>query len=171
MIEPRSYTGIRDARVQLQKAYAYERPGILEGLHLHMRPHLWLRLVGEFWALLDGDRRPLTVLLKQCDDWRHLMNDAEARGWKALPGSLFAWRGCYAGLNEDGLSFSLDNAPARAAPFVPRYRYNHAQPVLLYVRIDKEECVLKVHRGQPELLVRSFEELDRLRLGETRASQ
>jgi len=157
-------TGIAIGRQEAFKVTAFTRAAVLVGLHGHMDTRLWLRLVGEFWASTDGDKRALVGLIRAYGDWRPMMNREEARAWRNLPARFYAWRGCYEGFNEDGLSYTTDNDSARAYPFLARYRMAGFVPVLRCVSIDKDDCIVKVDRCQAELLARAVSEHDRLTL-------
>lgn len=159
-----TWVRIDEARQAVQEVSAFERLSVLADLHSRMTPVLWLRLVGEFWAVADGDRRKLSALLLAHPDWHPMMNKAEAREWRFLPSSFVAWRGCYAGLNEGGLSFSLERETARVFPFLARYRRDDAPAIALRVFVQREECALKMYGGETEILARSVEVLSSVRL-------
>lgn len=141
-----------DAREALTQAGAYARPALLVSLHDNMTPQLWLRLVGEFWSVSDGDRSRLSALLLSFDDWHPMMDADEARAWAALPCRFVAWRGCHEGVNEAGLSYSLERDTARQFPFMARYRNALAQPLLIRALVDRANCILKQERGEVEVL-------------------
>lgn len=144
------------AREALEHAWPHDRPGVLAELHGKLAPHRWIRLVGEFWTRCDGDRQALSKLMRGFEDWGPLMTAPRERVlWSGLPEQLVLWRGCYKGLNEDGLSYSVDVEGARLYPLLGRFKRSDAEAVLLRAVIDRSQCAVKVDSGVMELLVRS----------------
>jgi len=153
------------ARKELAATPAFSRAAQLMGLASRMDSIYWLRLVGEFWAVTDGDRRALTGHLLSLDDWHPMMNKAERMEWSALPVTFTAWRGCYEGFNEGGLSFHLDRDTARSFPFMARYRIAGGVPVLLRVQVRREHCIVKLDHGESEIVARCVEVLRKVTQG------
>lgn len=145
---------IDDARGLLTRSRAHLRPAALAELHGVLPAHLWLRVVGEFWCRIEGDRGRLTQLLRGKSGWRGLMTaPAESVAWSHLPATFKVWRGCYRGLNEDGVSYSLREADARRFPFMGRFREDGEEPVLIEATIERAACAVKVDSGVAEVLV------------------
>lgn len=141
------------ARNLLSRERAHLRPAVLVELHSVLPAHLWLRLVGEFWCRIEGDRGRLTELMRMAQTWRGLMTaPAESVVWSHLPATFTAWRGCYRGLNETGVAYSLREAEARRFPFMGRFREDREEPVLIEATIERGACAVKVDSGVAEVL-------------------
>lgn len=153
-LTPSTHT-MGSARAALEHARSHDRPKALAEFHGMLAPHLWIRLVGEFWTRCDGDRHALSVLIRAFEGWDHLMNAPRERVlWSGLPEQLVLWRGCYRGLNEDGLSYSVDVEGARQYPLLGRFRRNDAEAVLIRAVVERSQCAVKVDSGVMEVLVR-----------------
>lgn len=157
-------TSIAMARLEAFKATAFTRAATLVSLHCRMDSLMWLRLAGEFWTTTEGDKRELVNLLRTYEDWRPMMQRHEARAWQDLPDWFRAWRGCYAGFNEDGPAYTVDREAARAYPFAARYRMAGLMPVLRCVWISKADCIVKMDQGRPAVLARIVNEWNRVAL-------
>lgn len=143
-----------DARELLTRTRAYFRPAVLVELHNVLPLHQWLRLVGEFWCRIEGERTGLSELLRATPAWRGLMTaPVESALWSHLPATFTAWRGCYRGLNEAGLSYSLCEATASRFPFMGPFRDDHVEPVLIEATVERDACAVKVDSGVMEVLV------------------
>ncbi|HEY4081350.1 MAG TPA: hypothetical protein VGM81_11670 [Burkholderiaceae bacterium] len=164
MTEQPTRTGITAARLEALKATAFTRAAVLVSLHDRMDGRMWLRLVGELWATTEGDKREVVRLMRPFDDWQPMMQRSEVRVWRALPDWFHAWRGCYAGFNEEGPSYTTDRDAARAYPFVARYRMAGLMPVLRCVWISREDCIVKMDHGRAEVLARVANEWHRVSL-------
>lgn len=156
---------VGNARAALEHARSHERPQLLAELHGNLASHLWIRLVGEFWTRCDGDRHALSVLMRTFEDWKSLLTSPLERVlWAALPNHVILWRGCFRGLNEDGLSYSVDSTGARQYPLRGRYRRSDAEPVVIRAVVDRSQCAVKVDCGVMEVLVRQAVETRTYRL-------
>lgn len=145
---------LADARDLLSLTRAHFRPAVLVELHAALPAYLWLRMVGEFWCRIEGDRARLIELMRAEPAWRELMTKPpESAVWSNLPETFTAWRGCYRGLNETGVSFTLHEADARRFPFMGRFRDDRAEPVLIEATVEREACAVKVDAGVMEVLV------------------
>lgn len=145
---------LADARDLLSLTRAHSRPAVLVELHAMLPAHLWLRMVGEFWSRIEGDRTRLIELMRTEPAWQELMTrPPESAVWSNLPETFTAWRGCYRGLNETGVSFTLREADARRFPFMGRFRDDRAEPVLIEATVEREACAVKVDSGVMEVLV------------------
>lgn len=81
-----------------------------------------------------------------------MMNSTERHALASLPRRVKVYRGCY-GFNEDGMSWSLSREVA--GDFIARYqRYVHKDvaPVILTGRVERSKCVLKLDRGEQEII-------------------
>lgn len=144
-----------EARSAVNAARAHLRPGLLAGLYEALPGHLWLRLVGEFWTRCEGERAALSALMRTHEDWSGLMTSPrEVVVHARLPDQLVLWRGCYAALNEDGLSHSVDADGARQYPLRGPYRVDGREPVLIRTVAVKTQCAVKLECGRMEILVR-----------------
>ncbi len=112
--------------------------------------------MGEFWTRCDGDRYALSVLMRNFTKWDALMIAPRERVlWFSLPEQLVVWRGCFRGLNEDGLSYSVDVEGASQYPLLGRFRRKDAEAILIRAVVDRSQCVVKVDSGVMEVLVRA----------------
>jgi hypothetical protein len=82
--------------------------------------------------------------------WARFRQRAVSFGY--LPATFTAWRGCYRGLNETGLSYALREADARRFPFMGRFRDDRSEPVLIEARVERDACAVKVDSGVMEVL-------------------
>ncbi len=155
-------TSIVVGRQAAFRATAFTRAAVLAGLHGHMEAFLWLRLVGEFWTTTEGDKRELVELLRAHEDWAPMMKRRERLVWDDLPDWFRAWRGCYEGYNEGGLSYSMEREEARDYPFVARYRMAGLVPILRCAWVSKLDCIVKMDRGRVEVLAHAVNEIDRV---------
>ncbi len=143
-----------DARALLSGTRGHLRAPVLVELYGMLPAHRWLRLVGEFWSRIEGERGPLAKLMQQEPGWRGLMTSRlERLAWAHLPDTFTAWRGCYHGLNETGVSFTLREADARRFPFMGRFRDDRAEPVLIEATVERASSAVKVDAGVMEVLV------------------
>lgn len=144
-----------EARSAVSRARAHVRPVILAELYEQLAPHLWLRLAGEFWTRCEGDRTALSALMQTFEDWSGLMTSPrEAVVHARFPSELVVWRGCYRGLNEDGLSYSVDADGARQYPLRGVYRVDGGEAVMVRALVLKAQCAVKMDCGRMEVLVR-----------------
>jgi hypothetical protein len=84
---------------------------------------------------------------------RHLMMDAdEYEQYKELPETLTVYRGCIAGQNEDGFSWTLDQS--RAKWFSERLARGGDVPLVIEKNINRSEAIaLFTRRGESEILL------------------
>lgn len=114
----------------------------------------WFKVLGEWWPSCDniGAYRTLfRFILRKASQaqLQAMMNDEERAKWKQLPDTIQAWRGCEAH-DSTGLSFSLSQKTARRFPFLRRY---HAEsPSLITASIPRRSAVLKLERGEDEVI-------------------
>jgi len=112
---------------------------------------------GDAWSMCDdlweslpytrGILRSSTPALRQA-----MMTASELREWSALPSRITVWRGCYAD-NVAGLSWTLDEKVARRFPFLHRYSSDRSDALLLKTSVAKTRAVLKLARGEAEIVV------------------
>ncbi|RYG85578.1 MAG: hypothetical protein EON59_11900 [Alphaproteobacteria bacterium] len=144
-----------EARESVSRARAHRRPEVLTDLRERLASHLWLRLAGEYWSRCEGDRRALSDAMRTFEDWSGLMTSQRERTLHgSLPDEVVVWRGCHLGLNEDGLSYSLDADGAGHYPMRGRYRQDEAEVVMVRAVVERDQCVVKLDCGVLEVLVR-----------------
>jgi hypothetical protein len=121
-----------------------------------LRADAWWRLLGEQWSMCDNIAAwsdVLRALLAQAP--RHqveqMMDQAERETLAAMPAEFTVWRGCYA-FNLDGLSWSTNRAIAAGFPFLNRYRRGDASPLLVEAVCRRGEAILKLDRGESEVI-------------------
>jgi len=115
----------------------------------------YLRVLGAAWTSCDNvghHRDYIAYLLRSVGRVRRreMMTAPERVVWDSLPSEFTVWRGCYA-FNARGLSWSLDESIAREFPFKHRYRAP-GKPVLLEAILKKAEVILKMGRGEAEII-------------------
>jgi hypothetical protein len=118
---------------------------------------IWLRLVRDVWSSIDGDRRQLVEHVRQEVEetdhaLHHLMTPGVRRKLAALPEHVAAYRGCYEGINDDGVSYSLDRDVAVRFPTLMRYRIDGETPVLLTRTLIRNMCFLVDGRDEHEIV-------------------
>jgi hypothetical protein len=81
-----------------------------------------------------------------------MMTPDEIAEHRRLPEVLTIYRGCYP-INKNGLSWSLGRTVAAHFPFLSRYRRSGEAPILLTGRVRKARVVIKLGRGEQEVVV------------------
>lgn len=116
----------------------------------------WFSQLGDAWSMCDniaGWRPVLRSILR--DASRHdldlMMNDEERAALAAMPERFEVWRGCYA-RNRPGLSWTTDSAIAERFVRLNRYRRPGELPVLRRGHTKRERSVLKLDRGECEVI-------------------
>jgi hypothetical protein len=101
----------------------------------------------ETWEELLGSDRP---------GREHMMDEEEQAALAALPDTLTVYRGCWAEVNEDGLSWTTDRA--KAGWFAKRFADAHEQtPIVLVAEVDKANVVAHfLGRGESEVVVKDY---------------
>lgn len=151
----------QEAENILLQCDSYQRMGRLMDLKKKLWPPTWLKLLGEYWSLCDNvwryaDRILFEKPISNIDGpVREMMNDEEWKDFMLLPDRLEIFRGCYEGLNEDGICYSLDKGIAASFPTLNGYRVQGKQPILLHGLVNKSEVVAyKNDRGEREIIIR-----------------
>jgi hypothetical protein len=114
----------------------------------------WFKVLGEWWVSCDNIGAYRTIfrsILRKASQaqLQAMMNDEERAKWKQLPDKIQAWRGCEAN-DRTGLSFSLSQETARRFPFLRRYLAE--LPSLITATIPRKSAVLKLERGEEEVI-------------------
>ena len=115
----------------------------------------WFTVLGLIWVHCDnlGEHWPALRQRFSVASREHLdcmMRPDERRALDALPADVWVSRGCYEH-NVDGLSWSRDRETAMKIPFFERYLQR--QPAVLLTGVARRErCVLKLERGENEII-------------------
>lgn len=114
----------------------------------------WFTVLGEEWDGCDniGEFRWLfaRILAKAAhQQLQAMMTEQERVAWLDLPDHIEAFRGCESG-DLTGLSYSTSKNTASKFPFLNRYRANN--PTLITACIPKKLAVLKLGRGEDEII-------------------
>jgi len=114
----------------------------------------WLRVIGEEWQSCDNigfHKAALLGILPRSTE-PLMMTHEEMAELDALPDMLMVYRGADRGVNECGLSWSLDREVAAQFPFLGRYQASN--PVLVVGHVSKRHVVaLKNGREERELII------------------
>lgn len=124
----------------------------------HMARSEWFVQLGDAWSMCDNVaacRPVLRRLLRSASrtELDLMMTPGERKTLAAAPDCIEVWRGCYA-INRAGLSWSTDRTIAERFPFFNRYarHYLGEQPILRHGTVRKERAVLKLDRGEVEII-------------------
>lgn len=126
---------------------------------MKIRRHLpgleWWRLLGLEWNICDNRwkyRGALRDLLRDAtrEQLDAMMTPDELEQLAALPDLVPIYRGCYTD-NADGLSWSTERDIAAKFPSLMGYRMD-GTPILRAGRVDRERAVLKLDRGEFEVI-------------------
>jgi hypothetical protein len=163
-------------RQHLYRVGSFERAAVLfdyleAGMNQPDQLEVWLQVVGEFWEMLDGDRQMLVIVLGvyrerlgEARFWPLLMTAEERAHLAGMPDEFEVFRGCYARVNTGGCSWSLDEATAEKFPLLHRYRIPNRQPVLLKATARRDDCALKLGRGEDEVITLTPRRVKKLRV-------
>lgn len=150
-----------EAEYRLLRCDSYQRMGCLIDLKEELPPPTWLKLLGQFWSMCDNTWRYVDRILFESPlanidgPVREMMNDKERGEFQLLPDRLEIFRGCYAGLNEDGICYSLDRKIAADFPMHLQYQVANRRPILLRGLVDKNEIIAyKNDRREREIIIR-----------------
>lgn len=130
----------------------------MKALEPAMRPEVWLDMVlrcaanlpDSPMAVLDGLRRTFPLFRPI----QHLRG-AAAEWWHNIKHPLTIWRGCYEGVNEDGVCYS--QAPLRASLYVRPGGCGRARALLIEARVQDGDYIAHI-RGRSELEVLALPE-------------
>lgn len=116
----------------------------------------FFKTLGKWWSCCDNisaHALSLHFIFKSATR-RHLnemMTEEERSAFADLPKTISAYRGAYP-VNIEGFSYTLDKGVAKRFPTLNRYRISGATPILINVEIPKRYCVLKLDRGEHEVI-------------------
>jgi len=139
---------------------SYSRMPTLLSLFDPLEPDLseWFRALGEEWSCCDNTgefRHALQEILGLASaepEYVELMMTQEERAaLAALPDVITIYRGCYQ-WNVEGLSWSLARDIAAEFPFLNRYHHPDSEALLVEATASKHDCVLKLDRGEQEVI-------------------
>ena len=98
----------------LMMCNSYSRlPGLMS-LRGKVPDKTWLRLLGRFWSVCDNVSDYTIEILEESPvaaTWapiQEMMTFQEQEALGALPDEFMVYRGCYDGVNEHGISYTLD---------------------------------------------------------------
>jgi hypothetical protein len=151
-------------RFNLKQAYAaaleycnsYTRVGAVIALEPLMPHGDWLRLLGRIWSDADALFPHEAALRRLLPDGTtpKLMTTLEQRALAALPADVVIYRGADRGVNEHGLSWTLDQSVAWRFHTYGRHRAR--RPVLLAARVFREDIIaLKLEREEQTVITKS----------------
>lgn len=81
---------------------------------------------------------------------------------------IVIYRGCYRGVNEEGICYSLSQEVASRFPSLHRYRVPNAQAIVRVATAVWEDIIaLKNCRGEQEIIVRAADVLEAIELPHT----
>jgi len=114
------------------------------------------KALGAAWTCCDNiatHRDALREILANAsqDELDAMMCEREREALADLPAEITIYRGCYMRA-RDGLSWTLNEQVARKHPFLNRYVRPGRPALLLKARVTKERCVLKLDRGEDEII-------------------
>ena len=115
----------------------------------------FLRLLGENWTGCDniGIHQERLAILVPDGPSREMMTAEEWTASEQLPDIVAIYRGAGRGVNERGLSWSIDRAVAESFPFLNRYRAD--QPVLVSATVTRTAiAALKLARQEAEVITK-----------------
>ena len=132
----------RPFRVEVFEAFA---PRLSNEEYWTLLAHVWTDTENawqyrERWVELYESKRPM----------RHaLMDDEESKEYDALPDMVTIYRGCQKGINEDGLSWTLDKKKAQW--FATRYQKDG---IVLERTVPKSQIIAYyAGRGESEVIL------------------
>jgi hypothetical protein len=136
-------------------------------IYLHERPYRLQAFISiaedlpdsKYWSILSGIWTDTENQWQNLEQWKellssnrsnrhYLMNDTEIQLLNSLPELVTIYRGCVKGLNEDGLSWTLDKAKAEF--FANRFS---KEGIVLEREIPKSEIIaVLTGRGESEVI-------------------
>lgn len=113
------------------------------------------KVLGHIWSRCDGrNYSPMEIqrLLTYCGTTQFAMTAEAMERFQTLPERVTVYRGADKGVNEAGISWTLEESVARRFPFYRRYRSDN--PVLLTGQIHKNKITaLILDRDEAEVVV------------------
>jgi hypothetical protein len=159
-----------DAGLYRQSVWLYERPYRLDGFqavaHLLDDETYW-SLLAELWVDSESIGQTADEWVEMLDSTRpgSMMSPEEAEALAALPERIEVFRGAVEGVNEDGLSWTLDRE--RAEWFAGRFAAEGDVPLVLVGEVARADvAALLTGRGEDEIVVRDPGVVDVLRVVE-----
>lgn len=136
-------------------------------IYLHERPYRLQAFISiaeelsdsKYWSLLSGIWTDTENQWQNLDEWKrllssergerhYLMTDTEVQLLNSLPEFVKIYRGCVKGVNEDGLSWTLDKAKAKF--FANRFS---KEGIILEREIPKADIIaVLTGRGESEVI-------------------
>ncbi|HMM74975.1 MAG TPA: hypothetical protein PJ986_04650 [Gammaproteobacteria bacterium] len=122
-----------------------------------LTPEEWLVVVGQHWAYCDRltecAAEYAEIFEGLTDSGIRLMMDLAAdAAWLDLPDVVTLYRGCFEGINEPGLSWTLSRKVAAGFPFLAWYLMPEHRALLLSCRVPKSRVALSYWRGEFEAI-------------------
>jgi len=117
------------------------------------------KIAGWLWTDTDNhwqNVRPwITVLRSERDSKECFMNTEEQEFLKSLPDEVTIYRGCFKKINEEGLSWTLDESVAKKFSGYSRERENWT-PIIKTQTVSKERIfAVKLGRQESEVVLKA----------------
>jgi len=144
---------------------SYSRLGDVFNIKVQVSPDDFLKLLGEFWPMIDNffeykEDLKKVLPLTMCSQ---LMSVNELNYLKNIESEVSIYRCAEKGLNEDGLSWTLDKNIAKE--FAKYNRYEKSEPILLSAKVAKTNIVaIKLDRNEFEVITFGPEIINREQL-------
>lgn len=159
-----------DAGLYQQSVWLYERPYRLDAFqavaHLLDDETYW-SLLAELWVDSESIGQAIDEWAEMLDSTRpgSMMSPEEAKALAALPERIEVFRGAVEGVNEEGLSWTLDRE--RAEWFARRFATEGDVSLVLVGEVARADvAALLTGRGEDEIVVRDPGVVDVLRVVE-----
>lgn len=143
--------------------FLHERPYRLDALQqlsagFNVPNKRWWDLVGIVWTDSENIHQNLDaweeVWASDRPQRLQVMDKDEKAALAALPAKLTVWRGAIAGLNEEGMSWTLDRA--RAEWFARRFK-REGEPVLVEATVPKRTVLAHfLGRNEAEIVISTY---------------
>jgi hypothetical protein len=135
---------------------SYERLPTVLRLRRQMAAPDWWRLLGAEWSGFDNvgrhtERLRAYLLKANPTNLQAMMQRHERRAIASMPEVLTVYRGCYR-VNAEGLSWTLCRKTATRFPTMNRYRRPEDTALLLTGTTLRTRAVLKLDRGECEVI-------------------
>ncbi len=133
---------------------SYSRLPFIISLHGRMSPKEWLVLLGEYWSVCDNIGEHIAVLQRLIPQGNvpAMMKRTERWKLRELPEVVPIFRGADHGVNDVGLSWSLNRVVAARFPFLNRYKAR--RPVLHSGLVERDRITaIKLGRTEDEVIV------------------
>jgi hypothetical protein len=122
----------------------------------HVKSSAYWQMLGAIWEDSENIWQNLNVWKRMLKSERpqrqFFMEDSEREALKKLPTQFTVYRGCLKGLNEEGLSWTLDKA--KAEWFSTRYRRNGEQPCVHTKTVRRKDVFAHLlGRNESEVII------------------